>query len=101
MTPSHSHFNKNYEIRMKFSTIYQTFVRKVSAQVKTSYLLIYRSTKLLKLYVYRVSVIPECKPSDCPKRVEFCQRLFTNFACNKAGFYNFFFSDEAWFVLDE
>ncbi len=85
---------------MKFSTTIQTSVRKVSAQAKTSHLSTHQAITLLKLYSYKVSVVQELKPSDCPKRVEFRQRLLTNYAHNKAVFDNFFFSDIACFILN-
>ncbi len=50
------------------------------------------------MYLYRVSVVQELKPSDCAKRIQFCQWLLTNYAYIKAAFENFFFNDEARFI---
>ncbi len=68
----------------------------MSAEVKTSCLSTHRATKLFKWYLRRVRVVQKLKPLYCPKKVEFCQRLLTNYAHNKAGFNNFFLGDEAW-----
>ncbi len=60
---------KMSKISMKLSTRPQTLVRKVLAQGKNSHLSTHQATKLLKLYFYKVSMVEELKPSDCPKRV--------------------------------
>ncbi len=62
---------KMSEIRMKFSTTSQNFDRKVSAQVKTSYSLTHRATKLLKLYPCTVSVVQELNHQIVPRRQSF------------------------------
>ncbi len=73
---------------MKFATTPQTSVRKMSAQVKTSYSSTYRATKLLKLYLYTVNVVEELEPSYCPKRVENIQnfiKIITKAVVSYAG----------------
>ncbi len=57
---------------------------------------------MLKLKPYKVNVVQELLPADCPKRVVFCQWLLDDFDGNTniGKFDNFFFSDEAWFTLD-
>ncbi len=73
--------------------------RKAAAALNTTPSTVYSATKLLKLHPYRVNVVQELSPSDCPKRIAFCKWIlrFTN---RVADFDYFFFSDEAWFTLD-
>ncbi len=64
----------------------RNFSQKIVSSNEDQLLLTHQVTKLLKLYLYRVR---KCNP----KRVKFCQWLLTNYD-------NFFFTGEAWFMLD-
>ncbi len=51
-------------------------------------------------YPYRVSVLHEVNPADCPKCIEFCKWLLHLSRDNITVFDKFFFSEEAWVQMD-
>ncbi len=73
---------------------------KVAKRTRTSIKSTHHATRLLKLYPYRVSVLHEVNPADCPKRIEFCKWLLHLSRDNIAVFDKFFFSNEAWVQMD-
>ncbi|XKL65621.1 hypothetical protein PGB90_009041 [Kerria lacca] len=75
-------------------------LRRVAQQTGTSLKSTRRATKMLQHRPYRVSVLHELKPADCPKRIHFCKWLLNVCRNNVREFDNFFFSDEAWVQLD-
>ncbi len=63
------------KIGAAFSDTPHSSIRKVARQTVTSIKSIHRTTQLLKLYLYRVSVLHEVNLTDCPKLIDFCKWL--------------------------
>ncbi len=63
------------EIGATFSDTPHSSICKVARRTATSIKSTHRTTRLSKLYPYRVSVLHEVNPADCPKRIEFCKWL--------------------------
>ncbi len=55
------------EIRAAFSDTPHSLISKVARQTGTSIKSTHRTTWLLKLYLYRVSLLHGVNPADCPK----------------------------------
>ncbi len=60
------------EIKSKFETNDQTSLRKMSAQVGVTRISLKCATEMLNLKPYKVNVIQELLPADCPQHVAFC-----------------------------
>ncbi len=63
------------DIGAAFSDTPHSSIRKVVRQTGTSMKSTHHATRLLKLYPYRVKVLHEVNPADCPKCIEFCKWL--------------------------
>ncbi len=88
------------EIGATFSDTPHSSIRKVVRRMGTSIKSTHCATRLLKLYPYRVSVLHEVNPADCPKRIEFCKQLLHLSRDNITVFNKFFFSDEVWVQMN-
>ncbi len=78
------------EIGAAFSDTPHSSIRKVARRTGTSIKSTHRTTRLLKLYPYCVSVLHEINPADCPKHIEFYKWLLHLSHDNITVFDNFF-----------
>ncbi len=95
MTPSHFRTNENVRDQNEIFHDSSNFGWKSVNSTENQLIFDSLSHKTFKMVLYRVSVDQELEPSECPKRVELCLWLLTNYAPNKAEFNNFFYSDKA------
>lgn len=74
-------------------------IQRVSTALNMPQTIVDLATKLLKLHLYRVNIVQEILPTDCPKRIKFCNQILK--FVNDAGQFDYFhISYEAWFTLD-
>ncbi len=88
------------EIGAAFSDTPHSSICKVARRTGTSIKSTHHATRLLKLYPYRISVLHDVNPTDCPKYIEFCKCLLHLSRDNITVFDKFIFSDEAWVQMD-
>ncbi len=78
------------EIGAASSKTPHSLICKVARHTRTSIKSTHRTTRLLKLYPYYVSVLHEVNPADGPKLIEYCKWLLHLSRDNITVFDNFF-----------